>query len=162
MMILDALILQIKLFLSEDMEISDIEVIETHDSTNLELDRLELRDYTSMIATGGKLNAMIVISYDMKLLNHLVEVFMDGEEVSDEEKQEIIDSVSGETINTIMGLALPQFPGRGKGVTITPPITVNDATNIKKYKNSRIISATIQTEYGCLSISALGSEDSIK
>ncbi|MEA3289464.1 MAG: chemotaxis protein CheX [Campylobacterota bacterium] len=157
-MILDALILQTKLFLSEDMEmnISSVEIDE------LNPDKLLLKDYTSMIGTGGNLNMMVVISYEKALLDHLVELFMDGEEVDDEELQEVLDSVSGETINTIIGLALPTFPSRGKGVTITPPITINDASNIKRYKNSKIVSANIVTEYGTMSISAVGSEDSIK
>ena len=157
-MILDALILQSKLFLSEDMGI-DINNI-TIDELNP--DKLILKDYTSMIGTGGTLNLMIIISYDSNLLNHLVTLFMDGEEVAQDEMIEVIDSVSGETINTIIGLALPTFPNRGKGVTITPPITINDASNIKKYKNSKIVSANIVTQYGELSISAVGTEESIK
>ena len=157
-MILDALILQSKLFLSEDMGI-DINNI-TIDELNP--DKLILKDYTSMIGTGGSLNLMIIISYDSNLLNHLVTLFMDGEEVAQDEMVEVIDSVSGETINTIIGLALPTFPNRGKGVTITPPITINDASNIKKYKNSKIVSANIVTQYGELSISAVGTEESIK
>ncbi len=157
-MILDALILQSKLFLSEDMGI-DINNI-TIDELNP--DKLILKDYTSMIGTGGTLNLMIIISYDSNLLNHLVTLFMDGEEVAQDEMVEVIDSVSGETINTIIGLALPTFPNRGKGVTITPPITINDASNIKKYKNSKIVSANIVTQYGELSISAVGTEESIK
>ena len=157
-MILDALILQSKLFLSEDMGI-DINNI-TIDELNP--DKLIPKDYTSMIGTGGTLNLMIIISYDSNLLNHLVTLFMDGEEVAQDEMVEVIDSVSGETINTIIGLALPTFPNRGKGVTITPPITINDASNIKKYKNSKIVSANIVTQYGELSISAVGTEESIK
>ena len=157
-MILDALILQTKLFLSEDMDIS-IENIEVNE---LNPDKLSLKEYTSMIGTGGTLNAMIVISFEKSLLNHLVELFMEGEEVDEDEIDEVQDSVTGETINTIIGLALPTFPNRGKGVTITPPITINDASNIKKYKNSKIVSAEITTQYGRLSISAVGTEDSIK
>jgi chemotaxis protein CheX len=157
-MILDALILQTKLFLSGDMdiEIEDVKIDE------LNPDKLILKDFTSMIGTGGTLNAMIVVSFEEKMLDHLVELFMDGEEVDEEELEEVRDSVTGETINTIIGLALPTFPNRGKGVTITPPITINDASNIKKYKNSKIVSAEILTSYGKLTISAVGSEDSIK
>jgi chemotaxis protein CheX len=157
-MILDALILQTKLFLSGDMdiEIEDVKIDE------LNPDKLILKDFTSMIGTGGTLNAMIVVSFEEKMLDHLVELFMDGEEVEEEELEEVRDSVTGETINTIIGLALPTFPNRGKGVTITPPITINDASNIKKYKNSKIVSAEILTSYGKLTISAVGSEDSIK
>ncbi|MFK5984387.1 MAG: chemotaxis protein CheX [Pseudomonadota bacterium] len=156
-MILDALILQSKLFLSEDMDIS-IKEVEINQAGQ---EKLILKDYTSMIGTGGKLNLMIVISFEKQLLDQLIELFMDGEEVDEEEQQEIIDSVAGEVINTIIGLALPTFPHRGKGVTITPPITINDASNIKKHKNSKLVSANIDTEFGSLSISALGSEEAI-
>jgi len=157
-MILDALILQSKLFLSEDMDIN----IENVDIEDQSPDKLILKDYTSMVGTGGKLNSMVIISFENHLLDKLVELFMDGEEVEEEELEEIKDSVSGETINTIIGLALPTFPNRGKGVTITPPITINNASNIKKYKNAKIISANITTEFGALSISAMGPEDMIK
>jgi len=157
-MILEALILQSKLFLSEDMDIS-IKDVDINESGQ---EKLILKEHTSMIGTGGKLNLMIVISFDTKLLEQLISLFMDGEEVEEEEQQEVIDSVCGEVINTIIGLALPTFPQRGKGITITPPITINDAANIKKYKNSKLVSADIHTEFGSLSISALGSEDAIR
>ena len=157
-MILDALVLQSKLFLCEDMDIA-IQKVDTIENSP---DKLILKDYTSMIGTGGKLNLMVVITFEDKLLEHLVELFMDGEEVEDDEKEEIYDSVTGETINTIIGLALPTFPNRGKGVTITPPITISDASNIKKYKNSKIISAEISTKFGNLSISAMGTEESVR
>lgn len=157
-MILDALILQTKLFLSEDMSI-DIQSVTREEK---ELKSLILKDYTSMIGTGGTLNIMILMSYDNSLLEHLVDLFMDGEEVDPEEEVEIKDSVSGETINTIMGLALPTFPSRGKGVTITPPISINDAACINKYKNSKIVSALVKTEYGELTISAVGPIEAIK
>jgi len=157
-MILEPLILQTKLFLSGDMGINIKKVDIDEDNPA----KLLLKDYTSMIGTGGKFNAMIVISFDNNMLNHLVNLFMDGEDVEEEEKEEIYDSVSGETINTIIGLALPTFPNRGKGVTITPPITINDASNIKKYKDSNIVSAIITTEVGTLSISALGQDEILK
>lgn len=156
-MILDSLILQTKLFMQEDMGIE----IKSVDIVSDDLDKLILKTNTSMIGTGGKLKLMIVISFDESLINHLVELFMEGEEVEEDEKEEIFDSVSGETINTIIGLALPTFPNRGKGVSITPPITINDVTNMKKHKNSKIMSANVDTQYGSLSISAIGLEDKI-
>lgn len=157
-MILDSLILQAKLFLQEDMgmEIKDVTTF------NSEEEKLTLKDYTSMIGAGGELNILVIISYEDKMLNQLVNLFMDGEEVSAEEAQEIKDSVSGEVINTIIGLALPTFPNRGKGVTITPPITVNDASNITKHKNSKIVSVNIATNYGEVSLSAVGPADVLK
>ena len=157
-MILDSLILQSKLFLTEDMdiEIDDITIGES------DLDHLSLKMHTSMIGVGGKLNLMVVISFDDTMLEQLVSLFMDGEEVDPDEETEIKESVTGEVINTIIGLALPTFPNRGKGVTITPPITINDSVNMKKHKDSKIVTANIITSFGELSISAIGAEESIK
>jgi chemotaxis protein CheX len=156
-MILDSLILQIKLFLQGDMDI-EITKVEVMDS---ESQKLALKDYTSMIGVGGKLSLIVAISYDLTILDALVDVFMDGEKVEDEELEDIRNSVAGETINTIMGLSLPTFPNRGKGVTITPPIAINDASNLTKHRNSKIVSATITTNYGIVIISAIGTQDSI-
>ena len=157
-MLLDSLILQTKLFLQDDMDIEVKDVIVDKENA----DKLVLKHYTSMIGVGGKLNLMVVISFENAILDKLVELFMDGEEVEEDEAQEVKDSVAGEVINTILGLALPTFPNRGKGVTITPPITINDVGSIAKYKNSKIITAVVQTDFGEIIISAVGSEDSIK
>lgn len=154
-MILDALLLQVKLFLQEDMEIQ----IQNTDIKNSDIDRLHLRDYTSMIGVGGKLNLMVVISYEQDLIDKLIELYLDGEEVDNEELPEVQESISGEVVNTIMGLALPTFPNRGKGVTITPPISINDASSLAKHKNSKIVTVDVATEYGLISISAIGTED---
>ena len=58
-MILDALIIQTKLFLTEDMDI-EINKIDILDDNQ---EKLILKNYTSMIGTGGKLNLMIIIRY---------------------------------------------------------------------------------------------------
>lgn len=157
-MIIDSLILQTKLLLQEDMklEILDVETVSTN------YDVLPLKVFTSMIGVGGKINLMTVISFDEELLDKLVSIFMDEEEVSLDELDEIRESVTGEVINTIIGLALPTFPNRGKGITITPPITINDASVLKKHKNSKIISANVTTNFGNVSISAIGESEFIK
>ena len=157
-MILDSLILQTKLLLQEDMKLEILDV----ETTKSDYEVLTLKEFTSMIGVGGKISLMTVISFDSALLNKLVSIFMDGEEVSDDEIDEIRESVTGEVINTIIGLALPTFPNRGKGVTITPPITINEASVLKKHKNSRIVSANVTTNFGTVSISAIGESEFIK
>ncbi len=157
-MILDSLILQTKLLLQEDMKLEILDV----QTTKSEYDILTLKEFTSMIGVGGKISLMTVISFDGELLNKLVSIFMDGEEVSEDEIDEVRESVTGEVINTIIGLALPTFPNRGKGVTITPPITINEASVLKKHKNSRIVSANVTTNFGTVSISAIGEAEFIK
>lgn len=151
-MILDSLILQTKLLLQEDMclEILDVETVRA------DYEVLALKEFTSMIGIGGKISLMTVISFDANLLDKLVSIFMDSEEVAPDELDEIRESVTGEVINTIIGLSLPTFPNRGKGITITPPITINEASVLKKHKNSKIVSANVTTDFGAVSISAIG------
>jgi len=157
-MILDSLILQTKLLLQEDMKLEILDV----ETTKSEYEVLSLKEFTSMIGIGGKISLMAVISFDANLLDKLVSIFMDGEDVDPDEVTEIRESVTGEVINTIIGLALPTFPNRGKGVTITPPITINEASVLKKHKNSRILSANVTTNFGTVSISAIGEAEFIK
>lgn len=157
-MILESLLLQTKLFLQEDMGIE----MKNQTTSILDTQSLHLKRYTSMIGVGGKVNLMIVISFDENLLDTLVELFMDGEEVLDEEVQEIRESVTGEVINTILGLALPTFPNRGKGVTITPPISINDSKILKKHKDSKIATTEIFTDFGTMDISVIGDSSFIK
>ncbi len=157
-MILDSLILQTKLLLQEDMRLEILDV----ETTKSDYEVLSLKEFTSMIGVGGKISLMTVISFDGELLNKLVSIFMDGEEVPEDEIDEIRESVTGEVINTIIGLALPTFPNRGKGITITPPITINEASVLKKHKNSKIVSANVTTNFGTVSISAIGEAEFIK
>jgi CheY-specific phosphatase CheX len=157
-MILDSLILQIKLLLQEDMCLEIINV----ETRKVEYKALELKEYTSMIGVGGKISLITVISFDSTLLNKLVTIFMDDEEVDDSDINEIRESVTGEVINTIIGLALPTFPHRGKGITITPPVIINEISILKKLTNSKIVSANIITNFGAVSISAIGEAEYIK
>ncbi len=150
-MILESLILQTKIFLQEDLSLDIVSIEETiFDSQTL-----HLKQYTSMIGVGGTINLMVIISFEEKLLLKLVDIFMDGDEVESCELDAIKESVTGEIINTILGLALPTFPNRGKGVTITPPITINDVSKLNKHKNSKILNAEIATKFGGMSISAI-------
>jgi CheY-specific phosphatase CheX len=156
-MILDALMIQLKLFLTEDMKI-DIKEIKRIDH---DINNIELKDSTSIIGTGTIMDTTLIMSYDQKVLTKLVETFMEGESIDEDEKDAIYESVSGETINIIVGLALPAFPNRGKDIIITTPTLIHDISEIKKYKNSKIITVEIDTEYGTLSISAIGNKDLI-
>lgn len=153
-MIQDALLLQSRLFLEEDMHTPIISITTQND----DLQKLQLKSHTSMIATGGSLSLMVLISFETPMLDHLVHRFMDGEAVASEELEELRDSVCGEVINTIIGLALPTFPGRGKGVTITPPITISDAASITRYKTATLTTSELHTAYGALSISVIDSK----
>ena len=140
------------------LEILDVETIRA------DYEVLTLKDFTSMIGIGGKISLMAVISFDANLLDKLVSIFMDGgEDVDPDEVTEIRESVTGEVIKyNYRSWYYQLFPNRGKGVTITPPITINEASILKKHKNSKIVSAHVTTNFGTVSISAIGEAEFIK
>jgi len=119
-------------------------------------DKLHLLDFTAMIGTGGTLSIIFAVSYEDRILEKLVKIFMSGEEIMDEEQDELKDSVASEIANTILGNSIHRFPNNGRGVTITPPITIKEAKSISKYRGSKIATGTILTDFGELSINAIG------
>lgn len=118
--------------------------------------KLDLKSLTAMIGTGGTLSIIFAVSYEDKILEKLVKVFMSGEKILKEEFEELKESVASEIANTIIGNSLHFFPNKGRGVTITPPITITEAKSISKSKGSKIATCNIVTNFGELTINTIG------
>ena len=116
---------------------------------------VNLKTNTAMIGTGGAIQVMITMGYDDKLLEKIVEAFLEGEEADEDEMDEIRESVSCEVINTIVGNAL-RNPVDDTTLSITPPIAIYEAKSLFKHKSSKIATATLKTEYGDMLLTAIG------
>ena len=152
--ILSPLIQRSVSFLKEDLEISII-------SENIDIispNRIKLKKNTAMIGTGGSVQVLITMGYDDKLLDKVVEAFLEGEEIQDDELEEIQESVSCEVVNTIVGNALKN-PLDGTTLGITPPILISEAKSLFKQKSSHIAAATITTEFGDMLLTAVGPKE---
>lgn len=142
-------------FLTEDMQIKV-------SSNNLEVvcpKQVELKKNTAMIGTGGSIQVIITMSYDDALLEKLVEVFLEGEEASEDEIDEIKESVSSEIVNTVVGNALTN-PLDGTTLSITPPVLIYEAKSLFKHKSSMIATAIIHTEFGDMLLTVIGPKES--
>lgn len=138
-------------FLEEDMGIAVIsKAIEI-----LSPKKVELKKNTVMIGTGGSIQVILTIGYDDLLLDKLVEAFLEGEKIDDDEKDEIRESVSCEFLNTVVGNAMTNFAGDGV-ISITPPVLIYEAKSLFKYKDSKIVTATIKTDFGDMTLAAVG------
>ena len=120
--------------------------------------KVELKKNTAMIGTGGSVQVLITIGYDDGLLNKVVEAFLEGDEVDEDEKDEIHESVSCEFVNTIVGNAL-QNPLDGTTLSITPPILIYEAKSLFKHKSSKIAVAKIQTDFGEMLLTTIGPKE---
>jgi len=152
--ILSPLIQRSITFLKDDLEIDVI-------SENIDIilpKKVRLKKNTAMIGTGGSIQVLITMGYDDKLLNKVVEAFLEGEEIEEEELEEIQESVSCEVINTIVGNALKN-PLDGTTLGITPPILISEAKSLFKQKSSQIAAATIQTKFGEMLLTVVGPKE---
>ncbi len=145
---LNPMIDRTKEFLEEDMGLS---VINFKETTSY-VDSNSLQKNIAMIGVSGSANFMMALSYDDQLIEKLVEVFLEGEELHEDEKEEAFESIANEVANTIIGNALPHDNNQ---LFITPPIFIKEAKSLSKTKNSKILISTIETKYGKLSIMAI-------
>ena len=141
-------------FLKDDLEIAVI-------SENIDIispKKVKLKKNTAMLGTGGSIQVLITMGYDDKLLDKVVEAFLEGEEIEEDELEEIQESVSCEVVNTIVGNALKN-PLDGTTLGITPPILISEAKSLFKQKSSQIAAATIKTEFGDMLLTAVGPKE---
>ena len=142
-------------FLKDDLGIS----VSSESIEILAPKKVELKKNTAMIGTGGSVQVLITMGYDDDLLDKLVEAFLEGEEIEDEDElEEIKESVSCEIINTVVGNAL-QNPLDGTTLGITPPILIYEAKSLFKQRSSQIATSVLKTEFGEMLLTAVGPKE---
>lgn len=140
-------------FLDEDM---GIEVL-NEDISIESVNRLDLMKYTTMIGLGGVINHMFVMSFDDGMMGELTKAFVYGE-IEDSEMEDLKQGSASEIANTIIGNAIGNFPNGGRGVTFTPPISVEHGTRILKSKTSQIAVVELRTVHGVIILAIVAEE----
>ncbi len=149
--VLTAIVYRVELFMNDEMAIKT-----TFDGEYRSVEKIELKKYTTTIGIGGTLNLLFYVTYNEALLDSLTRAFAYGQ-IDESEFQELRESTAGEIANMIIGHAVSDFPNRGKGVTITPPVTIEDAKSILKTNGTGIISAWLSTPHGKMELNVIGS-----
>jgi len=150
--VLSSIVHHAKLFLVDEMQMET-----KFDGKYRSVQKIELRKYTTMIGIGGALNFLFYATYDDILLDNLTKIFAYGV-ISDEEFLEFRESAAGEIANIIIGHAIVDFPNKGREVTFTPPVTIEDAKAIVKTKGTCIMSALLSTLYGNVELNLICSD----
>mgnify|MGYP003571711302 CR=1 FL=1 len=121
-------------------------------------DHVSLKSNTAMIGTGGDIRIILTLGYDEGLLEELVDRFLYGEKVEDDELIEVQESVCCEIANIVIGNAIKN-PYNDSLISITPPILIHEAKSFAKYKNSTIVEVVIATQFGEIQLSAVGPKE---
>jgi CheY-specific phosphatase CheX len=149
--VLSAIVYRSELFFKNEMEIETF-----FDGAYRSVEKIELKKYTTMIGIGGSLNLLFYTTYDDELLDNLTKKLAYGE-IGEGEFTQLRESASGEIANMIVGHSIGDFPSRGEGVSITPPVTIEDAKSIIKTNDTRMVTATLSTPYGKMEFNVIGS-----
>jgi len=148
--VLTAIVYRAELFMADEMKIEA-----KFDGEFRSMEKIELKKYTTTIGIGGSINLLFYVSYNELLLEKLTRAFSYGK-INESELAELRESAAGEIANMILGHAVNDFPNRGKGVTITPPVTVEDAKSILKTNGNGIMAAVFLTPYGNMEFNVIG------
>ena len=137
-----------KSFLSNEMGIKVL----TDNPTIITPEKLKLYKYSAMIGTAGSVDVILIMGYESELLLNLINTFLGGDHIEENELTEIRNSVSSEIINIIVGNALIN-PIDSSTIGITPPVMIHHEKVIETEDNKTFIySSTLKTEYGDMSI----------
>lgn len=149
--VLSAIVYRVELFMKNEMKIDSV-----FDGEYRSVEKIELKKYTTTIGIGGSLNLLFYVTYNELLLDNLTRAFAYGD-IEQSEFLILRESAAGEIANMIIGHAVTDFPNRGKGVTITPPVTIEDAKSILKTNGTGIMTAFLSTPYGNMELNVIGS-----
>lgn len=138
---------QTKKFMSEDMGL----LIKDSDIIVKKLDKPILKDVGAFI-TLYELKVSVLISYDRVLSDYLMGRFSfeDLSGLNQEQKEEYVEGVACEIVNTIVGNAIMSLPKKLQTITISTPHYIN--TKEFNYNCEYSVSTLIETDYSEFSI----------
>ena len=151
--IITTLITQSELFIRKSID----SFVSTNTNANLEISDTDL--YFSQIELKNGFNGLIILIYSKKILEAFSD-FLIPEGYEADEKEEILQEVANETINTVVGLSLQYFDKELNEIEISPPTTQNIEYlfTLMHTERTRAV-ATIETRKGTLGLIVLN-EDS--
>lgn len=135
---LNSIVLTIQDFASRYLNIRP-----TQDINPILADRVCLNKYTAMINIRGVIDGIIVISYNEKLLREFSRILITDEIIA-EEDPEVLEDLTAEVTNIILGNSLKNLGDFEDLVKIgIPTVTANRGTSIKK-SNTQICTCSIE------------------
>ncbi|MDD5227716.1 MAG: chemotaxis protein CheX [Methylococcales bacterium] len=129
-------------------------------SVSGKLDALVLLDMTVVIIMGGKINLLVVFSFEASLINAIYRKMIDGLSIEDHEVETYRKAAAGDVINTVLGHSTIDLLRLDKnGISITPPRILKDVNVIRAMKCKMFYAQSLSTPLGGMTISLVGSQE---
>ena len=121
------------------------------------LDTLVLKDITAIIGMGGAVNLLIAMSFDKGMINALFDRMTADINIQPDEIVKFRKATAGEVVNTILGHCTGDLQGLDRlGITMTPPVIIDEAKNIHRSKDAMFYTQSMHTEFGHVDINLVG------
>jgi hypothetical protein len=146
--ILAPVVNRVSTYLQSDMKIN---LNEKAKFTYTTIDAINIKEFCSYIHISGLVDVSVCMSYDLFILDKLLEEFNGGHHIPENEILDYRESISKEVLNIIIGNAL--FNPYDKSVLeITTPIIVDYDELYSHGLNQKIAHVIIDTEFGEIQI----------
>lgn len=116
------------------------------------INKLELKDITSMISVDDKNGIIIAFSYDEGFLKKVMENYVSGIDITEKNYQFYLEETAGDMINIVLGLSIGKYAKSRRIFNFTPPIIINKGKNISSYKGTKFFGGDLSSEFGNMSL----------
>lgn len=138
---LDCIVGSSKAFLENDINVEVLNISEC---------KYRVEDkYSALISFSGQINFFYLITLDRELLQSIFKVMVPLE-LSSEEKEEMMNSLSEEIINTVAGFAISSFQKKYEDLIMSVPLVLNNEILETFETNDFSASKRIETDFGDL------------
>ncbi len=121
-----------------------------------DVNRLDLRELTSIVVVGGPVDMIVAFSFDGALLEQLFKIYVADLTIENHEREIYIGETAGDIINTVIGNLTADINPGGRAITFSPPVIVTGARSLLRYKEARFYTVSLETAYGALVVNIIG------
>jgi CheY-specific phosphatase CheX len=120
---------------------------------------LALREVTVIVALGGTLNILVVMSFELTLLFRLFSVDTADMIIKQDEQEIYIRETAVEFANIILGHCLADLEEYGMTTSLSPPVVIHEPHNIHRPDNAMFARISLTTDVGAVEIDFVGSRE---
>jgi len=124
-----------------------------------EINMLEPRDMTTIIAISGPVKALIAFCFDETVVSHLVEIETAGLEIPGDELNIYRHDVVAEIANIILGHSLKALAGSGEAIALSPPLVLEGKGSFRRPKGANFAHVSYKTHYGYMDVDFISPVD---
>ena len=121
-----------------------------------DIQELELRDLTALVAVGPRVDLYIAYSFTAKLIKEIAERLTVDLDLPPEDMPKYVLESACEMVNIIVGNSTAELAECGKVLHLSPPVVMVGAKQIHRHSDAVFATVTLDFDQGELDIAFVG------